>query len=172
MAVRRSNAGRVVLATVVLAACCCLKDSSFVPVPEGSQLGRRVAMFGALAAPSVANAVGPGQQAHDWFGSYSDPNHPFCRRQIRFDQTTYGSLVVEGADGKPGCQREKDTQKWIIKASYKSGEDYMTFDFSPKGGPSGVVGKWDRDGIVFPDGNKWTRVTKAPPPVGTLPVAL
>ena len=30
-------------------------------------------------------------------------------------------------------------------------------DFSPKGGPSNLGATWD-DGIVFPDGNKWTKV--------------
>jgi len=31
-------------------------------------------------------------------------------------------------------------------------------DFSPKGGPKDVVGKWQDGGIVFPDGNKWSKI--------------
>merc|ERR1740120_566155 len=87
---------------------------------------------------------------------------------LRFDQTTYMSIIVEGKDGNPGCEKLKGTIPWIIKADYKSGADTMTFDFSPKGGPSAVVGKWDKDGILFPDGNKWTRVFKSSPPAATL----
>lgn len=33
-----------------------------------------------------------------------------------------------------------------------SGQDTLTFDFSSKGGPANVEGKWDGTGIVFPDG--------------------
>lgn len=33
----------------------------------------------------------------------------------------------------------------------------VLIDFSPKGGPKDLVGKWDVDGITFPDGNKWTK---------------
>jgi len=166
----------MLLAAVALAACCCLRgQTSFVSAPASqdgvSQQGRRAALLAAIAAPSAANAVAPGtpKQAHEWFGAYSDPQHPMCRRILRFDQTTYLSIIVEGKDGNPGCEKEKGTQKWIIRANYKSGADTMTFDFSPKGGPSDVVGKWDKDGIIFPDGNKWTMVYKMPPPAAALP---
>eukprot|EP00930_Biecheleria_cincta_P014428 TRINITY_DN1240_c0_g1_i1.p1 TRINITY_DN1240_c0_g1~~TRINITY_DN1240_c0_g1_i1.p1 ORF type:complete len:219 (-),score=37.39 TRINITY_DN1240_c0_g1_i1:135-791(-) len=176
MAVKRSKAGRMLLVAIALVACCSIRGpTSFVSAPsaqEGAlQQGRRAALLAAVAVPSAAQAVAPGtpKQAHEWFGSYSDPQHPMCRRMLRFDQTTYGSIIVEGVDGNPGCQKLKGTQPWIIKVDYKSGADTMTFDFSPKGGPSGVVGKWDKDGILFPDGNKWTRVFKMPPPPGTLP---
>lgn len=30
--------------------------------------------------------------------------------------------------------------------------DQIFVDFSPKGGPKDLIGKWDKDGIVFPDG--------------------
>eukprot|EP00930_Biecheleria_cincta_P014433 TRINITY_DN1240_c0_g2_i3.p2 TRINITY_DN1240_c0_g2~~TRINITY_DN1240_c0_g2_i3.p2 ORF type:complete len:189 (-),score=44.76 TRINITY_DN1240_c0_g2_i3:47-613(-) len=176
MAVKRSKAGRVLVVAAALAACCCLPGlTSFVSAPAAqdgvSQQGRRAALLAAIAVPSAAHAADPSvpKQAHEWFGEYSDPQHPFCRRMLRFDQTTYGSIIVEGKDGNPGCQKLKGTQPWIIKVDYKSGADSMTFDFSPKGGPSNVVGKWDKNGIVFPDGNKWTRVFKMPPPPGTLP---
>ena len=38
------------------------------------------------------------------------------------------------------------------------GKEEATIDFSSKGGPKDLVGKWDGSGIVFPDGNKWTKV--------------
>ena len=31
-------------------------------------------------------------------------------------------------------------------------QDTLIFDFSSKGGPANVEGKWDGTGIVFPDG--------------------
>jgi len=177
MAVKRSKAGRILLVAVALAACCSIRGTtSFVSAPatqEGvSQQGRRAALLAAVAVPSAAQAVAPGtpKQAHDWFGSYSDPQHPMCRRTLRFDQTTYQSIIVEGKDGNPGCEKLKGTIPWIIKVNYNSTRaDTMIFDFSPKGGPSSVVGKWDKDGILFPDGNKWTRVFKSSPPAATLP---
>jgi len=36
----------------------------------------------------------------------------------------------------------------------------LQVDFSPKGGPADVVGKWKDGGIVFPDGNKWSKIEK------------
>jgi len=38
-----------------------------------------------------------------------------------------------------------------------SAPNQVLIDFSSKGGPKDLLGKWDGDGITFPDGNKWTK---------------
>ena len=64
------------------------------------------------------------------------------------------------ADLKRGCARG-DTQKfWEAKLSSPAKDsDELLIDLSKSGlpGPGKVVAKWDGDGILFPDGSKWTR---------------
>ena len=65
-------------------------------------------------------------------------------------------------DLKRGCARG-DTQKfWEAKLS-SPGKDSneLLIDLSKSGlpGPGKVTAKWDGDGIVFPDGSKWTRAS-------------
>lgn len=64
------------------------------------------------------------------------------------------------AELKQGCGRG-DTQKfWEAKLSSPGRDsDELTIDLSKSGlpGPGKVVAKWDGDGILFPDGSKWTR---------------
>merc|ERR1712159_107327 len=46
----------------------------------------------------------------------------------------------------------------------------MKVDFSPKGGPKDVTGKWNgKDGITFPDGNTWTKLESTSLDVGAYP---
>jgi hypothetical protein len=37
-------------------------------------------------------------------------------------------------------------------------EDEIFIDFSPKGGPRDLLGKWTGKGILFPDGNEWKKI--------------
>lgn len=96
-----------------------------------------------------------GQFPSDWFGYYSDPNHPGCTRKI--EQEDFGPMVVIGTDGNPGCLGAGRPTAWRITPKFTPGSDTLVFDFSSKGGPANVEGKWDGTGIVFPDGNKWKR---------------
>jgi len=50
---------------------------------------------------------------------------------------------------------------------YSTTNNYTIFlkfiDFSPKGGPEKLLAKYEDGGIVFPDGNKWTKVARGTP---------
>ena len=90
-------------------------------------------------------------------GVYTDPNHPGCRRQIRVQ---IHSAIVTGEDGDPGCP-PKDPSKdshWRLLGKIISDTEILV-DFSPKGGPKDLEGKWcrgcgDHGGISWPDGNE------------------
>jgi len=102
-----------------------------------------------------------------------NPISPGCLRQvkvvgapIRGDGTRSRFPVIEvvGYDGKGDGKGEKCMDRptrgdlWKIKGVVKTDTEAQ-LDFSPKGGPSSLLGKWDGSGIVFPDGNKWTKVS-------------
>ena len=108
-------------------------------------------------------------------GDYDDPNHPGCLRQVKVvgaplkgdgTRSPYPVVEVKGWDGKEGdkmCKgRPERSDLWAINGKLKSKEE-ASFDFSPKGGPANLPGKWDGDGIVFPDGNKWSKVLTGTP---------
>lgn len=69
---------------------------------------------------------------------------------------------MTGFDGKGESamcsDRPTRDELWKIQGKLKSNTE-ATIDFSPKGGPGNLLAKFDQDGIVFPDGNKWTKVT-------------
>lgn len=129
------------------------------------------------AAPGAAYArdgkvkTGP---ANPFNGDYDDPNHPGCLRQVKVvgapqkadgSRPLYAVVEVTGYDGKEGETTCKDrpTRQDLWKVSGKTkGGDAASLDFSSKGGPAGMEVKWDGSGIVFPDGNKWTKLTYAP----------
>jgi hypothetical protein len=46
---------------------------------------------------------------------------------------------------------------WKVEGTVKSTTS-AEIDFSPKGGPSKLSAKFEDGGIVFPDGNKWTKL--------------
>eukprot|EP00640_Fibrocapsa_japonica_P009991 CAMPEP_0113942940 /NCGR_PEP_ID=MMETSP1339-20121228/14968_1 /TAXON_ID=94617 /ORGANISM="Fibrocapsa japonica" /LENGTH=83 /DNA_ID=CAMNT_0000947635 /DNA_START=242 /DNA_END=493 /DNA_ORIENTATION=+ /assembly_acc=CAM_ASM_000762 len=80
-------------------------------------------------------------------GSYTDPNHPKGYRKVSLED---GVAKIEGNDDAPtGVQ-------WTLYG--KVDGDKVLIDFSPKGGPKDLPGKFDGTGIVFPDGNKWPKV--------------
>ena len=124
------------------------------------------------SAPGEAQAtpalkVGP---ANPFTGDYDDPNHPGCLRQVkvvgaplRADGTRprYPIMEITGYDGngsdKVCTERPTRADLWKIQGTVKSNTEAF-IDFTPKGGPADLVGKWDGEGIVFPDGNKWTKV--------------
>jgi hypothetical protein len=91
-------------------------------------------------------------------GKYSDPNHPGCLRGIERVRSTTKAKVF-GEDGTPGCQADgqKETKKWELEGELR-GENEILIDFSKKGGPKNLLGKWTGSGVLFPDGNTWSKL--------------
>ncbi|CAE7498264.1 unnamed protein product [Symbiodinium natans] len=183
MAQRRSRNLGVVVAIAVAGTWC----TSFVAPSGGGEASRREALLGLAGAATAATLSSEPALAFDeagpWLGYYSDPQHPMCPRKIVYEYDLYkdgprddscgscsflqqpfmcsawqtATIMVVGGDGDPGCEK-KVSKRWTAKVDFKAGSDSITIDFSKKGGPADVVGKWDKDGIVFPDGNKWKKI--------------
>jgi hypothetical protein len=125
-------------------------------------------------SPAVATTARTGE-ASPWTGYYDDPNHPGCLRQVKVvgapmrpngTPSPFPVVEVRGYDGPEGatmCTDAPETRAsvWTVKGDLKNGKAIL--DFSSKGGPTNLVAKFEDGGIVFPDGNKWTKV----PGVGT-----
>ena len=135
----------------------------------GSAAAATVAAPPAEAAGSIK--TGP---ASVFTGDYNDPNHPECLRQVKVfgaplradgTRSSYPIIEITGYDGKgegATCtERPTRADLWKIQGKVKSNTEAL-IDFSPKGGPANLGAKFEADGIVFPDGNKWTKV-----PTGT-----
>ena len=108
--------------------------------------------------------------ASPFTGDYDDPNHPGCLRQVkvvgaplRADGTRPAQPIIEvvGYDGngtdKVCTERPTRADLWKIQGTMKSNTEAL-IDFSVKGGPPNLLGKYEDGGIVFPDGNKWTKI--------------
>jgi hypothetical protein len=114
------------------------------------------AVSAALAAsPMVANAA----SSANFAGSYSDPFHPNCQRVIVKDDKAATSLTIRGTDGNPGCPPDGSGTPWTLTGQVGSDGSSILVDFTPKGGPPNLKGTWDGSGIMWPDGNKWTKTT-------------
>jgi hypothetical protein len=103
-----------------------------------------------VAAPMTANAVG----SVDFTGSYADPNHPNCLREVRV--VGGNQADVSGTDGTPGCPADGSGNKWDLMGKVEG--DSILVDFTPKGGPKDLKGVWEAapvPGIRWPDGNLW-----------------
>ena len=102
-----------------------------------------------MVAPVAADAA-------PFAGSYADPKHPNCKRVIEIGKGN--TALVSGTDGSPECPADGSGRVWNIEG--KINNDEIFIDFSPKGGPKDLIGKWEETapaGIRFPDGNKWTK---------------
>uniref|UniRef100_A0A7S1PK29 Uncharacterized protein n=1 Tax=Alexandrium catenella TaxID=2925 RepID=A0A7S1PK29_ALECA len=150
--------GRSVLPAALLAAvagvACLSQATGFLQAPRGRRDWLLAAATGAAVADQALPAQAFGKSSEDWVGRYADPNHPGCRREINI---AYEGVIVSGSDGTPGCLKGEKQINWNLMANWKPG-DTLLFDFSSKGGPKDVEGKWEGDGIRFPDGNKWKRI--------------
>jgi len=144
---------------------------AFFGVLGGAAFGAVVA--GAPSAASAAGSIKTGP-ANPFTGDYDDPNHPGCLRQVKVvgapqkadgSKPLYAAVEVVGYDGKEGAttctDRPTRDELWRVTGKTR-GKGEATLDFSSKGGPANVVGTWDGSGIVFPDGNKWTKLSYAP----------
>ena len=94
-------------------------------------------------------------------GAYSDPKH-----YVSSDSWAGLRFIAEGPPHVLTLTGTDDGQRWFtLKGTCSgSGMSVITFDFSPKGGPSNAVGTASvlSNGeavITWPDGNVWTRVT-------------
>merc|ERR1712008_549432 len=104
-------------------------------------------------------------------GDYDDPQHPGCLRQVKVvgapmkmdgKRSSYPILEITGWDGVEGstsCTQRPPSREalWQIKGTLRSNTE-ASIDFSPKGGPGDLKAEFSDGGIVFPDGNKWTKV--------------
>jgi hypothetical protein len=82
---------------------------------------------------------------------YKDANHPQGFRKIMIGRDK--TATIEGSDTSTV---HKD---WTLKGTVVSdSKDFISIDFSPKGGAKDLLGKLDGSRIVFPDGITWARV--------------
>ena len=89
-------------------------------------------------------------------GTYEDPNHPGCTRTV--DVVVSGEddqATVSGAD----FDEEGNLVEWGPLNADVNGVKIIV-DFSPKGGPSDLTGRWNPNtkGIDWEDGNTWPKV--------------
>ena len=104
-------------------------------------------------------------------GTFRDPNHPRGYRTIRAAVTdgatpaerarTIGVVTVEMQDEPSAGGRGKEALTTAAKLSLNSnGASVLLFDFTKRGGGSGVPGVVGEGGatITFPDGNTWTKM--------------
>jgi len=124
------------------------------------------------AAQATAAKTGT---ASPFTGFYDDPNHPGCLRSVKVvgaplkgdgTRSPFPVIEVTGYDGPEGAKmctdRPTRDQLWKITGTVKNSNEAV-LDFSPKGGPAKLLGKFQDGAIVFPDGNKWTKVTTGTP---------
>ena len=157
-----------------------LVSASALAPPQPSNTQSRRQLFGSLfsagiagvaiaAAPQEASATKALTGLGSVFtGEYDDPNHPGCLRQVKVvgsplrgdgTRSPYPVVEVKGWDGKDGLctDRPERSDIWSVEGKLKN-KDEVTLDFSSKGGPANLLAKWDTDGILFPDGNKWAKI--------------
>jgi hypothetical protein len=104
-----------------------------------------------VMAPVATEAV---VDFNGFTGDYADPIHPNCLRNV---QVIGRMATVSGTDGTPGCPADGSGRKWSLVGSVNN--DKIFVDFSPKGGPKDLEGKWESEpvpGIRWPDGNLWS----------------
>ena len=124
--------------------------STLHPPPPGNREKYQAGGFDAKAAAANPQ-FGPGGKnpvKNSFDGKFSDPAHSGLPRKI----STIGGrdYQIEGAD--------EDAKKWVVFAKKKNSNTLIA-DFTPKGGPEGVVVKAQTNGdLAFPDGNVWKKL--------------
>ncbi|EKX44660.1 hypothetical protein GUITHDRAFT_152936 [Guillardia theta CCMP2712] len=119
-------------------------------------ISRRSALL--LAGLSLISRPVLADDSFSFDGSYSDPKHPGCARNVMSKNDN--EAEISGVDGNPGCSAgNADVQKpWRLNGKVDGKKIFV--DFSPKGGPKDLLGNWEDDGIRWPDNNKWTKITQ------------
>ena len=141
------------------------------PVSTANHRERQsTASFALATLASVAlslTTVAPVQAADSVFeGSYYDPNHPGCPRDIDANGLITGLDPIPFERGR-GCRGVKKTNAakasekfnaWKIQAKVR--DDSIDIDFDQKDGSGEkVTGKWNGVGIELPDGTVWVKKT-------------
>jgi len=160
-------------AALVIAAMACQTSALSAPKQETGRrqaLGWMGAAAIAIAAPQQAKATAAKTGAASPFtGDYDDPNHPSCLRQVKVvgapqradgSRSAYPLIEVIGYDATSGTtctDRPTRADLWKAQGTVKSNTE-ASIDFSTKGGPANLVARFEDGGIVFPDGNKWTKL--------------
>lgn len=137
-------------------------------------VGAGAGAFLASAMPQVASATAAKTGgANPFTGDYNDPQHPDCLRQVKVvgaplkgdgTRSPYPIIEIVGYDGKGGkvcTDRPTRDDLWKVEGTVRGSD--AVIDFSPKGGPDKLLAKYEDGGIVFPDGNKWTKVARGTP---------
>jgi len=110
-----------------------------------------------VTAPATATATKT--TAPSFQGVFSDPKHPKGYRVIV--SKSANSAFMELSDGVPKDGGDAKIYNFPVKVTQdkKLKTTSLAIDFSPKGGPKGVIGTLSEDGnsISFPDGNKWKK---------------
>mmetsp|Transcript_3170 Transcript_3170/g.3875 ORF Transcript_3170/g.3875 Transcript_3170/m.3875 type:complete len:197 (-) Transcript_3170:19-609(-) len=132
-------------------------------LPLASALGAGTALF---AEERAAVAV-----QSKWNGRYNDPKHPRCERSI-FVSYDGKKVKIAGYDPETGVKCLSggvQEYRWSLQAELAGVDsDSITVESARRSvttrteRPDGskwepVVAKWDGDGILFPDGTKWTK---------------
>mmetsp|Transcript_143190 Transcript_143190/g.202490 ORF Transcript_143190/g.202490 Transcript_143190/m.202490 type:complete len:186 (+) Transcript_143190:55-612(+) len=165
---------------LALAACIFLQTKVLTFLPgQGRRMLLSAAVAGVGSLPSRTSAqegvpAKTGGRASKWFGTYEDPKHPSCDRSVvvSFDGTK-GKIdgydkSGSGDEGSFNCRKRRDVQyyDWTLKIRLASkdadelvveeaGRDVVDRKRIPA--PQETVGKWDKDGILWPDGTKWVQ---------------
>ena len=118
-----------------------------------------------LCAPSASMA-----KTTVFAGNYYDPNHPGCPRSIDAKGVVRGLDPVPFKRGK-GCRgvkkdnvekTEAKFKPWKVPGNINRTDDEIVIDFNAKDGSGEkLAGKWDANGIKFPDGTKWKKLSDA-----------
>ncbi|CAE7368156.1 unnamed protein product [Symbiodinium necroappetens] len=132
--------------------------------PGAPTLGRRFALAAALAPvlqPSVSRAQLT--SVPDWQGSYEDPDHPGCKREVRVEGM---KVTIDAAEGKPGCGNGEKERPWSVTGKLSlAAYNEMILDFRTRGGPERLIATWENNAIRFPEGQfegKWTKKATLP----------
>eukprot|EP00416_Gambierdiscus_australes_P042358 CAMPEP_0171097214 /NCGR_PEP_ID=MMETSP0766_2-20121228/47271_1 /TAXON_ID=439317 /ORGANISM="Gambierdiscus australes, Strain CAWD 149" /LENGTH=189 /DNA_ID=CAMNT_0011556373 /DNA_START=63 /DNA_END=632 /DNA_ORIENTATION=+ len=171
----RNTLAPALLLLALAAAACVAVQAAFVP-PSPTQLAgqqqRRAVLWqaltlGAAAASNPQAAVAAGAR---WSGKYTDPKFPGCERKITKSGDSFIISGTSSSDGSKRCDPDAALKQWSITGMQPEGtfgaSDTLIIDFSPRGGPKEVVATWDKDGILFPGGNKWTKKKSKPGTTG------
>ena len=169
---RPRSRGRKDFATVVLVGASRVKDDDddddggdTTPWAHKRALSFAIATsFVLFNAPAYAGST-------RFAGSFADPNHPGCPREITDDGLLRGYDPVPFEKGK-GCRGRKiqDTDEifaypgktmsyWQLKTKINKDDDEIFIDFDKKDGSGErVTAKLnEKNEIVFPTGEVWTR---------------
>lgn len=111
-------------------------------------------------------------------GTYSDPNHPNCKRvvtQLLSDSPNEGdkdfgikdTITIYGTDPKDASTSVcslLNIKQFSVPGTIQMMAKKITADFSSKGGPADLSGSFNETHIEWEDGNVWTKIQGPPKP--------